>query len=316
MYASRGSAILVGEAGKPMRVLAHLPLGGKDTFCASVRLLGRLSRRHMYHVVPFHDRVVSMGFGRIWCLDAKSGALVAPPCPLVGGRPLALCVTPHGLYYGEYRNNKERSGIRVFFSADGLRWEQVRELRGVRHIHGVYYDAFSDCIWVTTGDENEESAIWRTTDRFATLEPVVRGSQQARAISLVFTHDHLYFGSDTPLEQNYLHRLSRRTGEVSTLAPVEGSVFHGARVGNWLLFSTAVEPSKINRSRDAVLYASPEGERWQSVARQRKDVWHMSYFQYGQLVLPSGNNETGRFWFSAFAAGNDDSIYAGTFDGG
>lgn len=311
LYASHGNLILTGFAGEPLRVLARLPLGAWGSICSSQRLLSRLLRQHVYHVAPFRDRVVVMGFGRIWCVDSATGRLQGRPVPLVGGRPLALCVTPLGLYYGEYRNNEERRPIRLLFSEDGLKWTVVRELQGVRHIHGVYHDPYTDCLWLTTGDEDHESAIWRSCDRFASVEQVLRGSQQARAICLLFTQKHVFFGSDTPLEQNYLYRLDRDSDVVTRLIPVEGSVFHAARCRDYLLFSTAVEPSKANHSRDAVLYASVDGESWQVLARHPKDAWHMSYFQYGQLPLPSGKNDTGQFWYSTFAVDEDYSICSG-----
>jgi hypothetical protein len=163
---------------------------------------------------------------------------------------------------------------------------------------------------MTTGDRDDESAIWRTDDRFATINPVVAGSQQARVIGLIFTDNGVYYGSDTELAPNHLYRLDRRTGEVRCLAAVEGSVFHAAKVGSRLLFSTAVEPSKVNRSQTAVLYESGDGENWREVARHRKDLWDAKYFQYGQLVLPSGNNETGRYWYSTFGVHPDNRIFA------
>lgn len=314
LFASRGSLILTGFAGEPLRVLARLPLGAVDSVSGASRVLGRLLRREVSHITLFRDRVVVIAFGRIWCLDAESGALLGDPVALVGMRPFALCVTPHGMYYGEYRRNPERAPIRVLFSDDGLSWSTVRELRGVRHIHGIYYDEFTSSVWVTTGDEDAESVIWHSPDRFASLKPVISGSQQTRAIPLLFTREHVLFGSDTPLEQNFLYRLERSTGRLTELAPVEGSVFYAARVGAWMLFSTAVEPSEANRSRDAVLYASRDGERWSVLARHPKDRWPVSYCQFGQIILPGGHNETRQCWYSTFGVGRDYAVHAGAVE--
>ena len=49
----------------------------------------------------------------------------------------------------------------VFTSDDhGLNWRVARQIPGVRHIHGVYRDPYAESIWVTTGNDNDESAIW------------------------------------------------------------------------------------------------------------------------------------------------------------
>jgi hypothetical protein len=254
--------------------------------------------------------LIVMAFGRIWCLRRGDGRLLALPVAIVGSRPLALCITPRGIYYGEYRNNAERGAIKVMFSEDGLQWHSVHALHDVRHIHGIYHDPYTQSIWMTTGDYDQESGIWCTQDGFQTLECILRGSQQARAISLLFAERHVFFGSDTPLEQNRLYRLDRSNGKVRPLADVAGSVFHAARVGEQLLFSTAVEPSETNATREAMLYASRDGETWHVLARHSKDYWHMSYFQYGQLLLPGGDNRTGRVFYSTFAVNPDHFIYS------
>jgi hypothetical protein len=315
LFASHGDAVLTGSASDgPVNILARLPLGPWRKACAKVRPLGRLLRQHIYHVTPFGDRVIVMGFDHIWCLDMATGRLLAPPTRIAGGRPLALCAAPHGLYYGEYRSNPERNPIRLFFSPDGLCWTVVRQFEGIRHIHGVYHDRFTDSLWVTTGDADAESAIWRSTDRFATVAAVHSGSQQARAIGLIFTEQHVYFGSDTPFETNFIYRLDRASGQVDRLTAVSGSVFHGSRAGNYLLFSTAVEPSQANDTKESTLYASADGENWKILARHRKDNWPMRYFQYGQLPLPAGDNLAHRYWYSTFAVVQDNCIRSGKLD--
>lgn len=314
LYVSQGPLILHGLYQEPLQVLARLPLDFRANLKSGTRLSGRLLRNHVYHIVTLPGRLVVMGFGRIWCLDRSTGELLGAPVPIVGGRPLVLCVAPEGLYYGEYRNNAERTPIRVMFSADGLHWHAVHSLYDVRHIHGIYYDSYTDALWMTTGDEDKESALWRTFDGFSSVAKVRGGSQQFRAIPLLFTREHIFFGSDTPLEKNYLYRYDRDSGRVDRVMGVEGSVFHASRVNDGLLFATAVEPSAVNTGRDAVLYASKDGNTWRVVARHRKDFWHMTLFQYGQLIMPSGNNQTGKFWYSTFAVKPDYSIYSGQFD--
>ncbi|MCG3189241.1 MAG: hypothetical protein LKCHEGNO_01532 [Burkholderiaceae bacterium] len=312
LFASVGAAVLSGGPNEPLRVIARLPLPIPAHARAAVRLLARFSRSQVTHVVPFADRLIVIGFGQIWCLDRTSGGLLAPPVSLVGKRPLALCATPLALYYGEYRDNRERGPIHLMFSKDGIGWQSIREFSGIRHIHGVYHDSFTDALWLTTGDDDAESAIWCSHDGFRTIERVLGGSQQTRAIGLIFTERHVYFGSDSPLEVNHLYRIDRKNGKTERLMAVEGSVFHVGRAGPWLLFSSAVEPSRINRSHEATIYGSVDGTEWRVLSRHRKDMWHMGYFQYGQLVLPGGDNRTGRLWYSTLAVDLDNRIYSRT----
>jgi hypothetical protein len=53
-----------------------------------------------------------------------------------------------------------------------------------------------------------------------------------------------------------------------------------------------VEPSAINSDRNACVYGSTDGTRWQRILRCRKDRWPIRLFQYGNAFLPDGKNNT------------------------
>lgn len=222
-----------------------------------------------------------------------------------GSRPLNCCLTnDHHVYWGEYFGNENRKQVRIFrLGLDETSCDVAYRFPpgSIRHVHGVFYDQYEQKIWVTTGDNDNESGIWVTHDRFRTLEMILGGRQQLRTIQLLFKEDYVYFGSDTPLERNFIYRLERVSGRVEKLQEVGNSVFWGCKVGDYLFFSTAVEPSKVNKCRDSCIWGSKDGENWQCIARFRKDIWPMKLFQYGQIFFPSGENNTDYLWFTPFA---------------
>ena len=59
-------------------------------------------------------------------------------------------------------------------------------------------------------------------DYLKTVETVMAGNQQARAVAAVVTAEGVYFASDTPLEANHVYRLSR-DGTLATLADLDSS---------------------------------------------------------------------------------------------
>jgi hypothetical protein len=307
VIASRGSALYEsGDGGGTFRRIARLPLPAVSRIRGATRLLRRLFRAGVYHVAPLRSgRLVVLGYRSVFLVDPRSGA-AERVAGLMGSRPLALCVTGDRLYYGEYRANPERTPVVVWSSDDeGRSWAGAHTFSGVRHVHGVYHDPYTDAVWVTTGDDDPESAIWRTTDGFATLERVVSGSQQCRAIRLLFTPGSIFFGSDTPRERNHIHRLDRATGKVERMQEVEGSVFHGCAVGPRLYFSTAWEPSDVNRDRSAVVWGRDGAGSWRQLLAARKDGWPPTLFQYGQILFPEGPGEPGHLWTTPFAAAGD-----------
>lgn len=306
-YASSGTRILRSvNGGETWEELARLSVPLRARAGANSRMLRRLLRIGVHHLLPCSDdALVVLGFGRVFRVEAETGR-VQDVTAIHGGRPLNLERFGTALYYGEYRPNPERSPVSVWRGRDGARtWEAAWTFEGIRHVHGVFADPWSGDIWLTTGDEDAESGLWVTRDDFSTLERVLGGTQQWRVVQIVFTYEHIYFGSDTPRERNHIYRMDRSGENVTPLVEVEGSVFHGIRRGDRLLFSTACEPSRVNTRRVAEVWMSTQEAGWCRIAHFEKDWLPMKLFQYGQVLFPAGTGESGYLWLTPFATRGD-----------
>ena len=234
-------------------------------------------------------------------------------CITRGTRPLHITVVPGGtIYWGEYFDNAARDEVHVYGSSDGGETWSVAftfPKREIRHIHNIVYDQWRDCLWVLTGDYGAECRILRASCDFSRVETVLQGKQQARAVAAVPTEDALYFSSDTPLESNFIYRLDRG-GNLTQLAAISGSSIHGCRVGRRLFFSTMVEPSRVNRDRSVRIYggSTDHPDQWQPLASWVKDVWPMSLFQYGNAILPDGDNATSYLAVTTVAVQSDEGV--------
>ena len=137
---------------------------------------------------------------------------------LRGTRPLHIASTPDGtLYWGEYFDNRDRSEVFIYGSSDqGATWSVAYTFpaKAIRHVHNIVHDPWQNCLWILTGDYEHECRILQATCDLRTVEPVLEGNQQTRAVALIPTPDALYFSSDTPLEKNFIYRLSR-SGELA-----------------------------------------------------------------------------------------------------
>lgn len=309
LWASRGDCVWRSpDDGLTWQPVVRLPLAARSRLQGASRLSRRLFRMYVYHLRVVENRwLVVLGFGRHFTFDLQDGSRLVAQGPLKSRRPLGLCCTRDGrLLYGEYHGNPERRPVGIWESADcGRTWQQAHVFRGIRHVHGVYEDTHADAIWITTGDEDHESAIWRASRDLAVVEPVIAGGQQARAIRLEFTRDHIYYGSDTPFEPNHLYRLGRDDLRPCQIAAVDGSVFHSASVGEALFFTTACEPSPVNRARRASLYRVTGGDRCERVASWSKDLWPGKLFQYGQLLCAADQGLGSGLWITPFATRGD-----------
>jgi hypothetical protein len=228
-----------------------------------------------------------------------------------GTRPLHITAVPSGnIYWGEYFDNQERAEVHIYASTDaGRTWNIAHTFPpgSIRHVHNIVYDRWSDCLWILTGDEGAECKVLRASCDLRSIEEVLAGSQQARAVAAIPMQDGLYLSTDTPSEKNHIYRLSR-TGNIEKIADLASSSIYGCRVDEAMFFSTMVEPSSVNPTHEVHLVGSAGGNNWQVLACWRKDNWPMRYFQYGNAFLPDGENATRYLAATTIAVATDDLV--------
>jgi hypothetical protein len=228
-----------------------------------------------------------------------------------GMRPLHITAVPSGnIYWGEYFDNRERAEVHIYASTDGGRTWQVAytfPAGSIRHIHNIVYDHWGDCLWILTGDEGAECKVLRASCDLRSVEEVLAGNQQARAVAAVPMQDGLYLSTDTPSEKNHIYRLNRAE-KVEHMGDLASSSIYGCKVGEAMFFSTMVEPSTVNPSQEVHLTGSRDGNNWQVLARWKKDSLPMRYFQYGNAFLPDGENTTRYLAATTIAVETDDLV--------
>ena len=228
-----------------------------------------------------------------------------------GTRPLHVTAVPSGsIYWGEYFDNREGAEVHIYASTDrGGTWQTAYTFPAgsIRHVHNIVYDRWGNCLWILTGDEGAECKVLRASCDLRSVEVVLTGNQQARAVAAIPTQEGLYLSTDTPSEKNHIYRLDR-AGNVEQAGDLTSSSIYGCRVGNAMFFTTMVEPSAVNPSREVHLVGSGDGKNWQVLARWRKDTLPMHYFQYGNAFLPDGENTTPYLAATTIAVETDDLI--------
>ncbi|MDD9174892.1 hypothetical protein PVK63_09375 [Aliivibrio sp. S2TY2] len=216
----------------------------------------------------------------------------------IGSRPLVWAYDGYNIYYGEYTSNPERKPVSIYrLSLDEYKWDKINTIPWIRHIHGIHFDKYQNCFWITTGDSNSESFVFRSKN-LIDLEVVLSGDQQARVVELVFDESFIYFGSDTPNESNFIYSLDRKTGKLSKLFEVGSSVFHGYKTANDIYFSTVIEPSEHNKAKSSQIWSVKQRK---VVYSSKKDMLSMRFFQYGQFFFPVSNGNSNYLIFTPLA---------------
>jgi len=217
-------------------------------------------------------------------------------------------------YMGEYfLNNKRNRPVKLLKSIDdGRSWQIIHSFNNIRHIHSVQYDSFEKKIYMGTGDRDKESSISFSEDEGETWTELGSGDQMFRAVSLLFTKDHIYWGSDSPTIQNYIYRYVRQSGEIEKLVAVDGPIYYSTILGNGIkLFATTAEGDSEGKSAEwdnkAHIWASQDGVQWEDIKSWEKDF--LPYILgHGRILFADGNCGNDDLYITTEALKNVDGM--------
>jgi hypothetical protein len=299
LYASRGYTLL---ASRPVTETINWQVIGRFHPPSWRRLtsLNSLSYRLVrdgFHALAVHPsgNIIAAVPGAIATLRAGEERFAVSHRIVRGTRPLHIAALPDGtVLWGEYFDNPHRDEVHIYSSGDaGVTWNIAHTFskRSIRHIHNIVHDRWAHTLWIFTGDYGAECRILRASLDFRSIDEVISGDQQARAVASVVTESGLFFATDTPLEQNYV-KFMDRSGRVENLGKLPSSSIHGCQNRAGIFFSSIAEPSVVNSSSEVSIFGGSHHLEWKALATWRKDRWPMKFFQYGNAFLPGGDNNT------------------------
>lgn len=279
---------------------------------ANFRLAQRLFRFFFYNVIPLANGEIFVTFDKTVGVlrDGKYvslGGLVRPCRVLRSG----CAVDQNGnVYFGEYLANDERGEMRVYRyrpGADEVEVAHTFPAGSIKHVHGLYFDKYTNAVWCLTGDKPAECQMLRTTDGFASVETVGSGDETWRAVSILFTPDHFYYGTDAEYRDNEIFRVDRQTLERTSLGEVSGTVFYSKQLGDDLFFGTTAENAPSQKENVAAVWHVDASGRIEKIAEYAKDLWHPGLFLFGTIHFPASNDREDRLFFNTVAVKGDNS---------
>ena len=296
--------VLVNQDWKQKFVVIKDRKYGLISHLALIRRLVRAEITGLY--VLINGNIVTVAKKKLFL--QKNGCKSVEMCFAMprGSKPLNLCLAPSGnIYFGEYFQNLDKQAVNIFCSKDNAQTWSVAytfQAGNINHIHGLFFDKYTNRIWVATGDRENECIIGYTEDEFKSFVEVFRGGQEYRTCQLFFYKNFIVFGTDTQYEQNVIKKFDRKTLEITVLQEVQGSVIKGGQVGEVAFISTTVEPSRVNTDKFAHLWVTKDGLHWEERYKAKKD-WLPFIFQFGTFEFPQycGIDRLERLYFSGRA---------------
>lgn len=299
--ASKHNKIVVEKSGKTISF--NVPQGKLKTLLGQFRLFRRLLRLDKCNVFYNDQSLVIIRHGQVYHFDLVTEKLTQTltlrNCRNVLHQSISKC-SEGNIYFGEYGANKERKTVPVYRSSDGgMSWEEIYTFAAgeIKHIHGCYYDHYSDKVWVCTGDFKDENWLIQANKDFSAVERIGDGQQKFRACNLFFEKDAVHWIMDSQLETSYHIRLNRDTKETTTLEPFQGPVWYIKRLEDgYYLATTAQETGDGVLDEYAHLYISRDLNNWTILKSFEHDGLPKKYFKNGIIGFPDGKASSDKFY--------------------
>ncbi len=284
------------------------------SLAANFRLGQRLLRFLAYNVIALSNDEVFVTFDKAVGVikDGKYRPLegLVRPCRVL--RAGCAIDGDGSVFFGEYLANDERGPMRIYKYTRGsnaLELAYIFPAGSIKHIHGLYFDEYTDNIYCLTGDANHECKMLKSNDGFKTVEVVGSGDESWRAVSVLFDNDNLYYGTDAEFRDNRIIRLNRTTNERTTIGDVSGTVFFSKKIGNDLFFTTTAENAPSQTENVAALWHVGSEGNCEKLVSFKKDAWHGGLFMFGTIHLPFLNSDGDRLYFNLVGVEGDNDTF-------
>lgn len=314
-YLSRQNHIYHATSLKPpFKEIGRVDAPAWKSLAAVFRPFQRLLRFMVYNVVPMANGDVFVTFDKTVGVirDGKYktlGGLVRPCRVLRAGCAVDLS---GNIFFGEYLANDERGPMRIYKyipGSDALEIAYTFPAGSIKHVHGVYFDEFTDSIYCLTGDNDPECQLLKTGDGFKTIDIVGSGDESWRAVSVLFDKKSLFYGTDAEFRDNQIVRVDRETLERETISDVSGTVFYAKKLGDDLFFTTTAENAPSQKENIAAVWHVDRSGQCSKLVSYEKDLWHGGLFMFGTIHFPFVNAEDDRLYFSLVGVTGDNKTF-------
>jgi hypothetical protein len=282
----------------------RLPYDGWKSPFGLLRLSRRALRLDKCNIFLTADQnLVIIRQGLVFFYDAKTEqltqTLILRNCRNILHQSISQ--TPDGyIYFGEYGHNAHRGEVPVYRSSDGGRSWEIIFMFGqgdIKHVHGCYYDAIEDKIWVCTGDFANENWLLVADRDFKNIERIGNGQQQYRSCNLFFEEDHVHWLMDSQLEPSYHIKLNRKNRQIEQKQLFAGPIWYIKRLTDgYFLAGTTQEIGAGVLDKYAHLMISKDLETWTTLHKFEHDGLPMRYFKFGVLGFADGQQSSRKFY--------------------
>ena len=287
---AKGNNLYEIEKGdsKEINKIGEFPLPSWKKFLIRFLTFQRLLRGFFYNVVVLKNNDIFVTFGKSLGVIKQNGEFIH----LEGmDRPFrvlrnAIAEDLDGsLYFGEYSSNTSRDIMRIYKYCPGdsaIKIVYTFKKGEIRHIHGVYFDKYSNSIWCVTGDVGSECKFIQTFDGFKTISVIGSGDETWRAVSLLFSEDNIFYAMDAEFQENKIFLLSRQDMNRIEIGKMDGPVYYSVKREGGYFFQVTAELCPSQKDKNASI--------WHSNGKQLNKIWFKEKDKYPKFMMPGTVN--------------------------
>lgn len=297
--------------------LFTIPVGPIKALLLRSRLAIRIFRLEVYAATFDREHYFVCYLGRLYSFNLEKKELKVEMTFLKGHGPITFA---HGhdiqgfkdsIYFGDYFSDSEFDCIKIH-GRDELGCWSTRytfEEGLINHVHALVPDSVNNCMWILTGDYGSSYGIYKASDDFSKVEPVLIGDQQYRSCVAYPFNGGLLYATDSHLEHNTIRALGYVDNKwVSThIADINGPVIYGCELLDYYIFATSVEPGVVRSNLISTLLDRSKGPgiienrveilavrkgttTVKRISENAKDWLPARLFQFGSAMFPSNSS--------------------------
>ncbi|MCP4324752.1 MAG: hypothetical protein GY787_23465 [Alteromonadales bacterium] len=307
LWASRGMwAYRLDESFSQFQRQYRVPTGVSLFWLRNFAIVRTLTRRHeCIELLPsLAGETLAMSAGKLWLKKGDEDFKEVFTLDHYGiGDPGVrndglVRASESSLFLGEYFRNTKRGPVKLLRSLDnGLNWETAYEFPpgSIRHIHAVQQDAYSNRLWVLTGDHDHEASIYWSDDGGKQLHSLGTDAQRWRATQVVFTEKSIIWGADVTRvrgNESGIYRWDRELNTLNKLRDVDGAIFYATKLaGDTIVMTTVREGGGNEKDLLTRLYVFSEESESHDIKEIEFGIWKWQG-KYAKLRLQRGQGAT------------------------
>lgn len=216
---------------------------------------------------------------------------------------------PH-LIYSNYSQNQALRPLKIYVApVDDLNsYRKYSEFNAelINHIHSYVQDPKNEDLYISVGDIDKTSGIWKINKESNHMLPILVDGQKYRSVILEWVNGEIVLINDCPSADNYLFKIQFTDGinfAIKRIGKINGPCIYSSRIGSKIYFSSCIEPPRqtllmkilpfwVMKQRSILYEYDPVSSTLKELTNGSKDFLNPYLFGFGTFKFALHSNKS------------------------